>query len=78
VRDVVIVGAGAMGCLFAARLAEAGTQVTLVDVDRARLEAPFEPDPLRLRGGADDVDGGLDHRPQVDRADACGQRLQCQ
>jgi 2-dehydropantoate 2-reductase len=28
-----------MGCLFAARLAEAGTQVTLVDVDRARLEA---------------------------------------
>ena len=38
-RDVVIVGAGAMGCLFAARLAEAGTQVTLVDVDRARLEA---------------------------------------
>ena len=38
-RDVVIVGAGAMGCLFAARLAETGTRVTLVDVDRARLEA---------------------------------------
>lgn len=35
---VVIVGAGAMGCLFAARLALAGKQVTLVDVDTARLE----------------------------------------
>ncbi len=34
---IVIVGAGAMGCLFAARLAEQGAQVTLVDVDRARL-----------------------------------------
>jgi 2-dehydropantoate 2-reductase len=36
---VVIVGAGAMGCLFAARLAEAGARVTLVDVDRPRLDA---------------------------------------
>jgi len=36
---VVIVGAGAMGCLFAARLAEAGRNVTLVDVDRDRIEA---------------------------------------
>ncbi len=36
---IVIVGAGAMGCLFAARLAEQGAQVTLVDVDRARLAA---------------------------------------
>lgn len=35
---VAIVGAGAMGCLFAARLAEQGARVTLVDVDRARLE----------------------------------------
>ncbi len=32
-----IVGAGAMGCLFAARLAEAGAAVTLVDVDAKRL-----------------------------------------
>jgi 2-dehydropantoate 2-reductase len=39
VKKVVIVGAGAMGCLFAARMAEAGAQVTLVDVDRPRLEA---------------------------------------
>ena len=36
---VVIVGAGAMGCLFAARMAEQGAQVTLVDVDRDRLSA---------------------------------------
>lgn len=34
---VAIVGAGAMGCLFAARLAEQGARVTLVDVDRDRL-----------------------------------------
>lgn len=36
-RRVAIVGAGAMGCLFAARLALSGNDVTLVDVDRARL-----------------------------------------
>lgn len=35
--DVMIVGAGAMGSLFAARLAEQGSRVTLVDVDRDRL-----------------------------------------
>lgn len=35
--SVAIVGAGAMGCLFAARLAEQGVRVTLVDVDRDRL-----------------------------------------
>ena len=35
--NVAIVGAGAMGCLFAARLAEQGAHVTLVDVDQARL-----------------------------------------
>ena len=35
--NVVIVGAGAMGCLFAARLAEQAAPVTLVDVDRERL-----------------------------------------
>lgn len=36
-RSIAIVGAGAMGCLFAARLAEGGATVTLVDVDPARL-----------------------------------------
>ncbi len=34
---VLIVGAGAMGCLFAARLAERGARVTVADVDRERL-----------------------------------------
>jgi 2-dehydropantoate 2-reductase len=36
-QHIVIVGAGAMGCLFAARLAEAGVSVMLVDVDPKRL-----------------------------------------
>lgn len=36
---VAIVGAGAMGCLFAARLAQHGAAVTLIDVDRDRLAA---------------------------------------
>ena len=36
---VVIVGAGAMGCFFAARLAETGTAVTLIEVDDARIAA---------------------------------------
>jgi 2-dehydropantoate 2-reductase len=35
--NVAIVGAGAMGCLFAARLAERGVRVTVIDVDRERL-----------------------------------------
>ena len=39
IKHVTIVGAGAMGCLFAARLAERGSEVTLVDVDHARLAA---------------------------------------
>ncbi|MBT2187381.1 ketopantoate reductase family protein [Sphingobium nicotianae] len=37
--SVAIIGAGAMGCLFAARMAEQGARVTLVDVDKARLDA---------------------------------------
>jgi 2-dehydropantoate 2-reductase len=36
---VVIIGAGAMGCLFAGRLAAHGAHVTMVDVDRERLAA---------------------------------------
>lgn len=39
IRTVAMIGAGAMGCLFAARLAEAGAKVTVIDVDRARLDA---------------------------------------
>ncbi len=52
-NQVVIVGAGAMGCLFAARLAEGGAAVTLVDVDRARLAAIAE------RGITIDDDAGM-------------------
>lgn len=37
-KQIVIVGAGAMGCLFAARLTEAGVDVMLVDVDRERID----------------------------------------
>ena len=37
--SVAVVGAGAMGCLFAARMAEAGARVTVVDVDANRLAA---------------------------------------
>jgi 2-dehydropantoate 2-reductase len=36
--DIVILGAGAMGCLFGGRLAEAGHQVVLVDVWPEHLE----------------------------------------
>ena len=38
IRKVIVIGAGAMGCLFAARLTETGAMVTVIDVDRARLE----------------------------------------
>jgi len=37
-QNIVIVGAGAMGCYFAARLGESGLAVTLVDIDPVRLE----------------------------------------
>jgi 2-dehydropantoate 2-reductase len=37
--SVAVVGAGAMGCLFAARMAEAGASVTVIDVDPERLAA---------------------------------------
>jgi len=37
--SVAVVGAGAMGCLFAARMAEAGASVTVIDVDPHRLDA---------------------------------------
>lgn len=38
ISTVAIVGGGALGCYFAARLAEADIAVTLIDVDRARLD----------------------------------------
>ncbi|CCA90686.1 ketopantoate reductase family protein [Novosphingobium sp. PP1Y] len=37
VSNVLVLGAGAMGCYFAARLIEGGTPVTLVDIDEARI-----------------------------------------
>lgn len=37
IERIVVVGAGAMGSFFAARLAETGTDVTLIDVDDVRL-----------------------------------------
>lgn len=36
-KSVAIIGAGAMGCFFAARLASSGAELTLVDIDAARL-----------------------------------------
>lgn len=36
-KGVAIVGAGAMGCLFAARLAQGGANVTLIDIDARRI-----------------------------------------
>ncbi|MBY0393912.1 MAG: ketopantoate reductase family protein [Novosphingobium sp.] len=38
ISKIAIVGAGAMGCFLAARLAKGGLDVTVIDVDRARLE----------------------------------------
>ena len=37
-KKIAIVGAGAMGSLFAAGLTGAGCEVTLIDVDRTRIE----------------------------------------
>jgi 2-dehydropantoate 2-reductase len=38
-QRILIIGAGAMGCLFAARMAESGAQVMLIDVDAQRIGA---------------------------------------
>lgn len=38
IARVAILGGGALGCYFAARLAEAGSAVTVIDIDRTRLE----------------------------------------
>ncbi len=55
--DIVIVGAGAMGCLFGAHLARSGNRVTLVDVDRATVRA------LKERGVRLHRDGGVEEVP---------------
>jgi 2-dehydropantoate 2-reductase len=38
-QRILVIGAGAMGCLFAARIAESGADVMLIDVDTGRLAA---------------------------------------
>lgn len=38
VASITIVGAGAMGCYFAARLAEVGIALTVIDVDQTRID----------------------------------------
>jgi 2-dehydropantoate 2-reductase len=38
-QRILVIGAGAMGCLFAARIAESDADVMLIDVDEARLAA---------------------------------------
>ncbi len=52
-QKIVMIGAGAMGCLFAARLARAGRDVTLVDVDPAR-RAAITADGISLRDTSGD------------------------
>jgi 2-dehydropantoate 2-reductase len=60
---IVILGAGAMGCVFAARLALSGELVTLVDVDDARIAA-------LNREGITFVDHGSEQRVPVAAARA--------
>ena len=50
---IAVIGAGAMGSLFGGRLAEAGNDVVLVDVDQAHVGAINE---AGLRLEADDGD----------------------
>jgi len=49
IRHVVVVGAGGMGALFGAILADGGLEVTLVDTDRDHVEA-IRRDGLRISG----------------------------
>lgn len=60
---IVVIGAGAMGCLFGGRLARAGHGVVLVDVFQPQIDALNEHG-LRL----DDDDGSLRIRIQAARA----------
>jgi len=49
IRNVAVVGAGGMGALFGAILAEGGLDVTLVDTDRDHIDAIRE-NGLRISG----------------------------
>lgn len=54
---VLVVGAGAMGCLYAAAWLRGGCEVALVDIDRVHLEA------LRLNGLELETRRGTQHLP---------------
>ena len=61
---IAVIGAGAMGSLFAARLIDAGAEVTLVDVDERLLDA------LRCHGlRLEDERGARVYWPRVARAE---------
>lgn len=71
-KKILIVGAGAMGCLFGARLVQAGRDVVLVDVWREHIDAinadglKFESDGreqiVRMRAG---LAADIDFQPDV-------------
>ena len=54
---VVVLGSGAMGCLFGAALHRAGAEVTLVDVNRAHVEA------INAEGLEVDLRSGVERLP---------------
>jgi 2-dehydropantoate 2-reductase len=66
---VAVVGAGAMGCLYAAAFHRAGAEVTLVDVDREHLAA------INARGLELDTRRGIEtfHLPAVRPEQASGE-----
>jgi 2-dehydropantoate 2-reductase len=55
--NVIVLGAGAMGCLYGAALHRAGEDVTLVDVNREHLEA------INAHGLELETRAGTDHLP---------------
>ncbi|MFJ4443381.1 ketopantoate reductase family protein [Pseudomonas sp. NPDC089422] len=62
--NIAVIGAGAMGSLFAARLIDGGADVTLVDVDEQLLET------LRIQGlHLEDDQGSRVYWPRVARAE---------
>lgn len=55
--NVLILGAGAMGCLYGAAFHRAGCEVTLVDVNRAHIDA------INAQGLELDTRAGIEHLP---------------
>lgn len=54
---VIVLGSGAMGCLFGAAFHRAGAQVTLVDINREHVDA------INANGLEVDLRGGVEHLP---------------